>query len=80
MPILSAKFLEKYDGKSKEQNTRKIGEILEELMLKDWNLVYHAWKYSKRTATNSIRSIYTPRKVLKDWDIQIEQSPCYKIL
>jgi len=55
--------LEKYNGKNKEQNARKMGEILK--ILKDWNLVYLAWqklKYSKRTATNSIRPIYAPRK------------------
>jgi len=34
-------FLEKYDSKSKEQNARKIGESL---ILKDWSLVYLAWK------------------------------------
>jgi len=30
---LPANFLEKYDGKSKEQNARKMGEILEKWML-----------------------------------------------
>ena len=64
-PIFPAIILEKYDGKSKEQNKRKMGEIWKKWMLKDWNLVYLAWqklKYSKRTAKNSIRSIYAPKK------------------
>jgi len=39
VPILPAKFLEKYNDKSKEQNAGKItSEILEKWMLKDWNL------------------------------------------
>jgi len=35
--ILLAKFLEKYDGETKEQNAEKMNEILEKWMLKDWN-------------------------------------------
>ena len=49
-------------------------KALEKWMMKDWNLLYLAWqksKYSKRT-------IHAPRKVLKDRDTLIEQSPCYK--
>ena len=82
-PILPAKFLEKYNDKSKEQNAGKISEILEKWMLKDWNLVYLGWqksKYSKRTATNSIRSIYAPRKHTKKSGYPKERSRCYKIL
>ena len=76
--VLLEIFLEKYNGKSKEQNTRKMGEILEKWVVKGWNLVYLAWqksKYSKRTATSSI---YAPGKVLQDRDTLIEQSPCYR--
>jgi len=80
---LPAKFLEKYDGKSKEQNAGKIGEILGKWMLKDWNLVYLAWqklKYSKRTATNSIRSLYAPGKSTKRLKYPNRAVTCYKIL
>jgi len=33
--ILPTELLEKYDGKRKEQNARKIGKTLEKLFLKD---------------------------------------------
>jgi len=73
-PILPVKFLEKYDGKSKEQNATKMGEILD---VEGLSLSVSHMEKIERTATNSIMLL---GKVLKDQDTLIEQSRCYKIL
>jgi len=42
VPILPANFIEKWEAKSKEQNSGKIGESLEKLLSENCNLAYFA--------------------------------------
>ena len=82
-PILLAIFFEKQEAKSKEQNSRKIGEKLEKWVSESCNLAYFAlqrWRYSTRIVTNRIKSTYASGKQLKDRDTLIEQSPCCELL
>ena len=64
-PILPAIFFEKQEAKSKEQNSRKIGEKLEKWLSENCNLAYFAlqrWRYSTRIGTNRIKSTYASGK------------------
>jgi len=57
-PILPAIF---FEAKSKEQNSRKIGEKLKKWMCENCNLAYFAlqrWRYSTTIVTNRIKSTY----------------------
>ena len=61
--ILPAKFLEKQEAKSNEQNAGKIGENLEKWVSENCNLAYFAlqrWRHLNRIVINRIRSPLCP--------------------